>query len=50
MSGLMRLVAILVIVLALQVGQSSKAMADGCVVCDDPCSGCVLDPNDLTWE
>jgi len=48
MKGLTRLVAILAIVLALQVGQGSTASADSGVGTDDPC--CVWIPGDLTWE
>jgi len=51
MKGLTRLVAILAIVLALQLAQSSKAVADdSCTGCDDPCHDCVGNPNDIAWE
>jgi len=51
MKGLTRLVAILAIVLALQLAQSSKVVADdSCTGCDDPCHDCVGNPNDIAWE
>jgi hypothetical protein len=53
MRGITRIVAIVAIVLALQLGQSSKAAAgDGevCFGCENPCSGCVLIPEDIAWE
>ncbi len=51
MKGLTRIVAILAIVLALQLAQPSKAVADdSCTGCDDPCHDCVWIPNDIAWE
>jgi hypothetical protein len=53
MRGITRIVAIVAIVLALQLGQSSKAAAaDGevCFGCEDPCGGCLWIPDDIAWE
>jgi len=50
MKGLTRIVAIVAIVLALQLGQSSRALADPCVGCEDPCGACAWIPDDITWE
>jgi hypothetical protein len=53
MRGFTRIVAIVAIVLALQLGQSSKtAAADGevCFGCEDPCAGCLWIPDNIAWE
>ncbi len=53
MRGITRIVAIVAIVLALQLGQSSKAAGgDGevCFGCEDPCGSCLWIPEDIAWE
>ena len=50
MKGLTRILVIVGIVLALQLGQASRALADPCLGCEDPCAGCLWIPNDIAWE